>query len=329
MAWDGQYLWYGRKTANTPPCECWIYKLDTATGDHLDSIAITTGDVSGLEYIDGHLYYSNNYTDIIYKITTAGVLVDQSPAPALVGRGLAVRDGDLWNVDDNTWLYEMELETAALTVSLTPHNPPIQIPATGGSFTTDVNLNNGTTAPATIDAWIYARMPNGVPYPILVRHNVTLPAGASVNRVLTQNVPGAAPPGTYYYVGNAGTYPSTPAAADSFPFTKLSTDQGAGVFDWQTWGWEEAAMPQDLSLRAHPNPFNPSTAIRYQLAANSHVTLRVYDTAGREVRTLVEGWRAAGTHEATFEAGDLASGLYLVRLEAGAEISTGKLMFVK
>ncbi|RJP77812.1 MAG: T9SS C-terminal target domain-containing protein [Candidatus Zixiibacteriota bacterium] len=329
LAWDGQYLWYGRKTASTPPCECWIYKMDPETGNHLDSIAITTGDVSGLEYYDGHLYYSNYHTDIIYKITTAGVLVDQSPAPATVPRGLTVRNGCLWNVDDNTWLYEMTLAGAGLSVALTPHNPPIQIPAAGGSFTTDVNLSNGTTAPLTTDAWIYIRMPNGMPYPILQRPDLMLPAGASIVRVLTQNVPAVALPGTYYYVADAGDYPSAPAAADSFPFTKLSAGAGLGADDWQVWGWDEAALPQDLTLAAHPNPFNPSTAIRYDLPQAGRVRLAVYDTAGREVATLVDGWRTAGTHEAVFAAGDLASGLYLVRLESGARTTTGKLMLIK
>jgi hypothetical protein len=76
------------------------------------------------------------------------------------------------------------------------------------------------------------------------------------------------------------------------------------------------SVPGAFALHpAYPNPFNPSTVIRYELRAASRVSLRVYDTAGREVRTLVEGWRAAGNHEVTFEGADLPSGVYLLRLE--------------
>ncbi|RJP78876.1 MAG: hypothetical protein C4524_06015 [Candidatus Zixiibacteriota bacterium] len=67
---------------------------------------------------------------------------------------------------------------------------------------------------------------------------------------------------------------------------------------------------------AHPNPFNQHSALSYQLSAKSHVRLRVFDIAGREVRILVNGWREAGVHEVSFDAAGLASGLYLLRLEA-------------
>jgi len=89
------------------------------------------------------------------------------------------------------------------------------------------------------------------------------------------------------------------------------------------------AVPSYSSLRAHPNPFNPSTTIGYRLPAPGYVNFRVYDTAGREVATLVNGWRDAGTHEVTFDASGLASGVYLVRLEAGDFTQAQKLILLK
>jgi len=89
------------------------------------------------------------------------------------------------------------------------------------------------------------------------------------------------------------------------------------------------ALPLEMKLAANPNPFNPSTAISYQLSAYSYVRLRVYDIAGRLVQTLVDGWREAGGHEVTFDGADLPSGMYFARLEAGAQSQTQKLLLIK
>ncbi len=64
----------------------------------------------------------------------------------------------------------------------------------------------------------------------------------------------------------------------------------------------------------YPNPFNPRTTIRFGLPESAAVTLVVYDVLGRQVRVLVDGLRKAGMHEVVFEAGNLPSGTYLVRL---------------
>jgi glucose/arabinose dehydrogenase len=77
----------------------------------------------------------------------------------------------------------------------------------------------------------------------------------------------------------------------------------------------DPALPRGMDLRVRPNPFNPSTVISYELRAASRVSLRVYDTAGRLVKELVNGWRAAGSHEVTFDGSDLPSGVYLLRVE--------------
>ncbi len=78
-----------------------------------------------------------------------------------------------------------------------------------------------------------------------------------------------------------------------------------------------------------PNPFNPVTAISYQLSAFSFVNLSVYDVQGRQVAKLVNGWRDAGYHEVTFDASDLASGIYLYRIEAGEFTVARKMVLMK
>ena len=75
---------------------------------------------------------------------------------------------------------------------------------------------------------------------------------------------------------------------------------------------------------ARPNPFNPTTTIAYSLAGRSHVTIRVYDVAGRVVRALVDGEAEPGEHKAvwdgTTDAGQrAASGVYFVRMEGSGD----------
>jgi hypothetical protein len=79
----------------------------------------------------------------------------------------------------------------------------------------------------------------------------------------------------------------------------------------------------------HPNPFNPTSVASFDLPVAGHVGLRVYDTAGRLVTTLVEGWRPAGIHEATFDGRNLPSGIYLARLTVGDFQRTQKLVLLK
>jgi len=84
----------------------------------------------------------------------------------------------------------------------------------------------------------------------------------------------------------------------------------------------------------YPNPFNPSTVIRYQLSANSRVTLKVYDALGREVAGLVDGQQTKGEHAVIFNASRYASGVYFYRIEAVSNDgkrfdSTRKLLLMK
>ena len=89
-------------------------------------------------------------------------------------------------------------------------------------------------------------------------------------------------------------------------------------------------IPDKFSLsQNYPNPFNPSTNIKYQIAKNSFVTLKVFDILGKEIATLVNEKQNSGTYESTFDARGLTSGVYFYRLTAGDFSETKKMLMIK
>jgi hypothetical protein len=81
--------------------------------------------------------------------------------------------------------------------------------------------------------------------------------------------------------------------------------------------------------RNYPNPFNPSTTIRYGLPERSHVSLAVYNTLGQQAAILQNGEQEAGYHDVRFDASNLPSGVYFYRLQAGSYVETRKLCLVR
>ncbi|MBU0519171.1 T9SS type A sorting domain-containing protein, partial [bacterium] len=108
------------------------------------------------------------------------------------------------------------------------------------------------------------------------------------------------------------------------PFDPDSTiaDMGAYYFH------HELGLTQDRQIEipdefcllpAYPNPFNPSTTIRFGLPTASEVSLSIYNIRGERVADLVNGYRLAGYHDVTWEAGGLASGMYFCRFKVSGE----------
>jgi hypothetical protein len=79
----------------------------------------------------------------------------------------------------------------------------------------------------------------------------------------------------------------------------------------------------------YPNPFNPSTTLRYSIPEASFTTIKIYDALGNEVSSLVNETKTAGTYEVEFNATDLSSGIYYYSLQAGSFIETKKMILMK
>ncbi|MBU1651230.1 S8 family peptidase, partial [bacterium] len=225
--------------------------------------------------------------------------------------------------------------TTDLTVTLTPLGSTI-LPPTGGTLSYSASIRNDGAAPAFVDFWEDLTLPSGSTYgPVLQRNGLVLQPGAMLSRNLAQQIPGAAPAGNYNFNAYAGTYPNVVDAEDHFAFSKSGVED-SGFSGWISTGWEEmltadpANIPDQVVLHQnYPNPFNPTTEFSYELRVASSVSLTVYDIQGREVVSLVDGYRNAGLHEVTFDASQLASGVYIYSLMTDVASLTGKMVLLK
>ncbi len=95
-------------------------------------------------------------------------------------------------------------------------------------------------------------------------------------------------------------------------------------------GSKHKGIPEVFQLHQnYPNPFNPTTVISYQLAAASQVELSVYNLLGQKIITLLNSYQLAGYHEVKLDASQLASGIYLYRIQAGEFNQVEKMILLK
>jgi uncharacterized delta-60 repeat protein len=245
----------------------------------------------------------------------------------------------IWTFKDFATIKYSQMD-ADVEAALTPYGAPIQIPAAGGTFEYNLEIENLAADTVGIEVWCDVEVPFGnIPVIALGPVSVELPGGfvGSVDR--TAEVPGRAPFGTYTVNAYVGSYPNIIWDRDSFTFEKLMTGDGVDVGDWAFGGGafeeltgkgKENLAPTEFDVvSAYPNPFNAITVISYQLSAVSFVNLAVYDVSGRRIAELVNGWRDAGMHDVTFDGSDLASGIYIYRLRMeGSEVG-GKVVLLK
>jgi len=105
----------------------------------------------------------------------------------------------------------------------------------------------------------------------------------------------------------------------AYRYTPLSVDE------------HDPGLPgsQAILEQNFPNPFNPTTAIRYEMRDVGYVRLRIYDLLGREIATLVNEQMGPGTYNVQFDGTAFASGTYLCRLEVGGFVETKRLVLLK
>lgn len=148
-------------------------------------------------------------------------------------------------------------------------------------------------------------------------------------------------PGTYWAYGNDGQHFNQQIVNPPYPISEQIAFALHDVsdhlpvvaeFDFGVVNNVEVLNPSSLTFNLYqnyPNPFNPATTIRFQIPFRQRIELKVFDILGREVATLVNEEKLAGVYEVTFNAANLASGVYFYRLKTQDFIESKKLLLLK
>ena len=323
-------IWY---TSNTSG----VWQTEQVDADHClyASLAININDEPFIGY------YQADEGALMFAMKAAGQwfhdTVDDDPNPSIrIGRFPSIMVDSWGDVCISYYYHETgqpcRLKYAAgylqsAYINITPLNPPIIIPAGGGSFEFNISVENPSLSAYTVDVWTNAVLPPGWDFgPFVYFEDLFIPPDFSgdVNRI--QEVPSRARPGQYTYRAFIGDFPSTFISMDLFQFEKLADEGTEGNFfsEWNNRGEDFDAefstrpseMPVNyLVLSVSPNPFNHQSVVSFTLERAGEIKLTVFDIAGREVASLVNGHRSLGHHEVVWDAEGMSSGVYFVRLE--------------
>ena len=132
--------------------------------------------------------------------------------------------------------------------------------------------------------------------------------------------------GTDLYVVNGDTIVNL----SENEFYGSAPDMGFDEYGFVSIENDDQLLPKNFKLhQPFPNPFNPTTTIRFSVAPNSKTSLQIFDITGRLVDELVSGKLVSGEHEVLWNAGNNPSGVYLVRLQSGEFVENQKVVLVK
>lgn len=316
--------------------------IDMASGDEYMPWTLNQGNPSAaavpgdntLDNVEQVLISDPVPGQYVVQINHEGTLFDGQQAYSLITSGLTGGDAPQYMLYlDPIWQY---------------------LPPQGGQIRYDVRFrhNRDFQVPG-LTYWAMATMPGGNLFGPVYQVNFTAQPWMDIERTVTQYVPAGAPTGVYTYHAMVGEYPDSVYVAGEFEVIKFDPwgaaeftgeyelYSGPAVRDWSASGFSVAAadesgegaaraLPDGFELgKAYPNPFNPSTSLSLALPEAADVNVAVFNVAGQQVATLANGRMAAGSHSLTFDAANLAGGVYFIQASAPGWNAVQKVVLMK
>ncbi|MFH1734976.1 MAG: spondin domain-containing protein, partial [bacterium] len=277
--------------------------------------------------------FLNIFLDPLYVNAAGGDFHLQSGSPAIdAGDPTTPNDPDGTIADIGAFYYDQG-GMIDLTIDLT-YVSGSPVPETGGNLTFGVFIENTGTVALNFDAWLAISYEGGTAITVVQRPFSDFQPGWTINRPnMFYPIPSTYAAGDYMFYGRVGIEPNIVWDESGFPFSKaganfvenfepFAVDGAPNPFD-RVYSDQDVTAPSTYALEgAFPNPFNPTTTIRFAIPEEAKVTLTVFDVQGRQIAELVNSFRQAGSHNVTFDASNLASGVYLYRLEMSGSGTT-------
>ncbi len=324
LALSGEYLFFTDVFSDYS-----IYVLDPENGGLITSFPAPSTSSDGLAFIDPYLYVNDYSYGYIYVVDPLrGMIQDTLYPPVYIGGGLDGGNDRLFVSDFNYNIFELNPVDGALVNSFTTNNMVYGIGFTGERLF--ISLPGAGIDEYDPDTGIFLRSIGTTGYAALagggnqnaewLNENpvqVTIPAGDSVSINLVIIAP-----------DESGHYSADIVLESNDPDS--STARLHVVLDIITGVAEENSLPTVYSLyNNYPNPFNPTTTIKYDIPEQSYVTIKIYNLLGEEVTTLLNEEHNVGRYQINWNAAQLASGVYFYRIQAGSFVDTKKMILMK
>ncbi|MBD3169581.1 MAG: T9SS type A sorting domain-containing protein [candidate division Zixibacteria bacterium] len=243
-------------------------------------------------------------------------------------------------------------ETPDLFCDVWPHYPPVEIPPTGARMTMDGLLQNFTDSVMVVDVWADAEWVTGGITWDSISGCCQYTAHPGMNIYPYEiGVPARAPEGEWRFWAYAGlTEQGLVYDSGCFTFHKVGYASGGEeripnepmVRNVEGWVWYDiddmifggvydthAPIVSEVFVTNTPNPFNPSTDIRFELPSDGKVTIDVYNIAGQRVSRLADGFMRRGPHQVEFDGSNVSSGIYFYRIEFEGNSVTRRMTLLK
>ncbi len=299
-------------------------------------------------YISNNIFYDTYAWGLDSASIKAGGLGNESPGVVVFDSLFQFSESPYnWTeagrsivVNNNAYFWQSSIDSTIASINDTTKNyivPPAWMDShttamfadktswPGLSASNNVNTDPGFSASivdpmvAGLNLYTIARWNGTISTSPLWRQNVTDPANVfgqvASNWAQTQGYP----------VPENFKYSASLNGSDGLPLGDLNWFPGVTGIEQTNNG-----IPAEFSLNQnYPNPFNPTTNIKYSITKGALVTLKIYNILGQEVATLVNQYQKPGNYSIDFNASNLASGVYLYRLESGNNALTKKMVLLK